>query len=255
MSLTLFWANCCLSRRGLESTSKRACQGRGNVYLIAVWFASLAFASGVGHVAHAQIPPSRAELASYTGLHGAAHRGDLAALQQAIVARAPLDARDGHGRTPLHVAAHAGQREVMRTLARAGADPRALDSQSYDAITIAAVKDDVETMRVALAIGGEARAVTSPYAGTALIAAAHLGHDGVVRELIAAGAPLDHVNNLGWTALIEAVILGDGGPRHVETVSALVAAGARRDLADRDGTTPLEHARRRGYAAMVALLQ
>ena len=86
-------------------------------------------------------------------------------------------------------------------------------------------------------------------------AAAHLGHDDVVRELIAAGAPLDHVNNLGWTALIEAVMLGNGGPRHVATVKALVAAGARRDLADREGTTPLEHARRRGYAAMVALLQ
>lgn len=143
----------------------------------------------------------------------------------------------------------------MRELAKAGADPRALDGQSYDAITIAAVADDLETMRIALAIGGDARAITSPYRGTALIAAAHLGHDGVVRELIAAGAPLDHVNNLGWTALIEAVILGDGGPRHVETVRALAGAGARRDLADRDGVTPLEHARRRGYAAMVALLQ
>ena len=35
-----------------------------------------------------------------------------------------------------------------------------------------------------------------------------LGHDGVVRQLIAAGAPLDHVNNLHWTALIESIVLG-----------------------------------------------
>ncbi len=70
-----------------------------------------------------------------------------------------------------------------------------------------------------------------------------------------AGAPLDHVNNLGWTALIEAVILGDGGKRHVETVRALLAAGANRNLADTQGVTPLRHARARGYTAMVALLE
>lgn len=208
----------------------------------------------VSGAASAQIPPSPAEVSAYDGLQLAAHRGDIAALRQAV-ATSGLETRDGNCRTALHIAAHARQREAMRELVRAGADPRALDGQFYDAITIAAVADDIETMRTALAIGGDPRAITSPYRGTALIAAAHLGHDGVVRELIAAGAPLDHVNNLGWTALIEAVILGNGGPRHVETVKALVAAGARRDLADRDGVTPLEHARRRGYAAMVALLQ
>ena len=76
----------------------------------------------------------------------------------------------------------------------------------------------------------------------------------MVRALIEAGAPLDHVNNLGWTALIEAVILGDGGPDHVETVRALVGAGADRSIADRDGMTPLDHARRRGYTEMIAIL-
>jgi uncharacterized protein len=75
-----------------------------------------------------------------------------------------------------------------------------------------------------------------------------------VQVLIDAGAPLDHVNRLGWTALIEAVVLGDGGPRHLDTARRLVAAGARRDLADRNGHTPLDLARARGYAAMVELL-
>jgi len=98
------------------------------------------------------------------------------------------------------------------------------------------------------------RLVTSRYDGTALIAAAHLGHDGVVRQLIAAGAPLDHVNNLHWTALIEAVVLGDGGPRHQARVAALLAAGASARLADRSGTTPLQLARERGYTAMVQAL-
>ncbi|HJQ61039.1 MAG TPA: ankyrin repeat domain-containing protein, partial [Vineibacter sp.] len=63
-----------------------------------------------------------------------------------------------------------------------------------------------------------------------------------------------HVNNLGWTALIEAVILGDGGPRHVACVQALVAAGARFDLGDRNGVTPLQHARQHGYREIEAIL-
>ena len=81
-------------------------------------------------------------------------------------------------------------------------------------MTIAAVADDEDTLRLLLSLGASAKQVTSRYDGTALIAAAHLGHDGVVRQLIAAGAPLDHVNNLHWTAAIEAIVLGDGGPRH-----------------------------------------
>jgi hypothetical protein len=205
--------------------------------------------------AGAQVPPSHAEISAYRGLHAAAHAGRAAEIARLAASGAPLEARDGHGRTPLHVAAHAGRREAMQALATAGADPRALDSRAYDAITIAAVADDVATLKVAIAIGGDPRAITSPYDGTALIAAAHLGHDEVVRQLIRAGAPVDHVNNLGWTALIEAVILGDGGARHQACVRALIDAGARRDLADREGRTPLDHARARGYAAMVAMLE
>lgn len=202
----------------------------------------------------AQVAPSSAEVAAYSGLHRAAAAGDMALLKQAISSGADVNARDAFARTPLHVAAHFGQRDAMRALATAGADANALEQQAYDIVTIAAVADDIETLKTALAIGGRADNITSPYHGTALIAAAHLGHDEAVRLLIAAGAPLDHVNNLGWTALIEAVILGDGGPRHQKTVAYLLAAGADRSIADRGGKTPLMHASARGYSEMVALL-
>jgi ankyrin repeat protein len=108
---------------------------------------------------------------------------------------------------------------------------------------------------VALDVGCSAANVTSRYNGTALIAASHLGHVDIVRELIRARAPLDHVNNLGWTALIESIVLGDGGPRHTATLKALVEAGANVNLADRAGTTPLALARGRRYAAMVPILE
>lgn len=205
--------------------------------------------------AEAQTPPSTAERAAYSGLHAAAARGDTAAIAALVAAGAPLEARDGNARTPLHVAAFASHEAALAALAAAGSNMVALDAQAYDVVTIAAVADDVPMLSAVLAAGGDAKLITSPYAGTALIAAAHLGHDEVVRMLVRAGAPLDHVNSLGWTALIEAVILGDGGRRHVETVRILVEAGARTDIADRNGVTPLGHARRRGYAAMVAILE
>ena len=110
---------------------------------------------------------------------------------------------------------------------------------------------NIEVLEVS---GASAKLVTSRYDGTALIAAAHLGHVGVVRQLIRAGAPLDHVNNLHWTALIEAVVLGDGGPRHQATVKALLEAGADRRLTDRQGRTALDLARERGFRAMVEML-
>jgi ankyrin repeat protein len=202
--------------------------------------------------AAAQVPPGAAEIAAYSGLHAAAAKGDVAAATQLIAGGADLNARDGHRRTPLHVAGHG---DVARLLLEKGADANALDVQQYDLITIAAVRDDVRMMRIAIAGGNNAKNVTSPYQGTALIAAAHLGHVEPVRALIEAGAPLDHVNNLGWTALLEAVILGDGGPRHVEIVRLLLAAGANSGIKDRNGATALELARQKGQAQIVRLLE
>lgn len=203
--------------------------------------------------AAAQVPPRDAEIAAFEGLHAAAHAGNVAEIRRLISAGADLEARDGYGRTPLHVAAFASNDEALRTLAKAGADLNALENDAYDVITIAAVADDPALMDLAIQLGGNPRNITSPYVGTALIAAAHLGHAEVVEILIAAGAPLDHVNNLGWTALIESIVLGDGGPRHVRCARALIAAGADTTLADRNGMTPLELARMHGHTDMVAL--
>ncbi|MCF8209953.1 MAG: ankyrin repeat domain-containing protein [Rhodoferax sp.] len=219
-------------------------------WALAAWFAMDFLAAP----AQAQVAPSANEVAQFTGLHLAAHTGDLA--QVKLLAKgASVNARDPSGRTAVHVATFARQREVIRALAQAGAQLELLENDRYDAVTIAAVADDEDTLRLLLSQGASAKLTTSRYDGTALIAAAHLGHDGVVNQLIAAGAPLDHVNNLHWTAVIEAIVLGRGGPRHQETLRALLAAGASTRLTDREGNTPLALARARGYASMVSLLE
>jgi ankyrin repeat protein len=203
----------------------------------------------------AQVPPSPTEKAGYAGLLAAAARGDAAQIKALTAKGEKPDVRDAYARTPLHVAAYGGHHEAMRALIAAGANPNALEKDRYDIVTIAAVANDVPTLKLALASGASAKNITSRYDGTALIAAAHLGHAEVVRTLIRAGAPLDYVNNLGWTALIESIVLGDGGARHTDTLRALVEAGANVRLADRNGQTPLALARSRRYGEMVKILE
>ena len=77
----------------------------------------------------------------------------------------------------------------------------------------------------------------------------------MVKELLKTEIDIDHVNSLGWTALLEAIILSDGGPKHQEIVRILVAAGAAVNSPDQDGVTPLQHARRKGYREIVGTLE
>ncbi len=205
--------------------------------------------------AAAQVAPTAAEAAAYQGLHAAAWQGDAGKIERLAANKVDPNSRDAYGRTPLHVATFARHGAAIRALVRAGANLSALENDRYDAVTIAAVANDEESLRVLLSLGASAKLVTSRYDGTALIAAAHLGHDGVVRQLITAGAPLDHVNNLHWTAVIESIVLGNGGPRHQSTLKALVDAGANLKLADRHGQTPLALARTHGYREMVQMLE
>jgi ankyrin repeat protein len=221
--------------------------------LLATFLIVSAIAMQCGPIA-AQTPPAPSEAADYTGLHAAAHTGNLDDLRAMIVAGADLEVRDGWGRTALHVAAYRSDEAAVVALAEAGADMNALDRQAYDIVTIAAVADDPEMGHLALSLGADPKTITSPYEGTALIAAAHLGHHQVVKILVSSGAPVDHVNNLNWTALIEAVVLGDGGPDHQRTVKALLEGGADPLIGDAQGVTPLRHARQRGYRRMEGLI-
>ena len=204
---------------------------------------------------NAQTGPSQSEIDAFKGLFLASHTGNLAQLKKLIEAGSPLEAEDDFGRTALLIAAYASHEEIVVALATAGANMNTLERQAYDIVTIAAVVNDLPMLEVALKNGASSGNVTSPYDGTALIAAAHLGHHEVVKRLIDAGAPLDHVNNLNWTALIEAVILGDGGPDHIATVKHLVTAGANKSISDRNNETPLDLARTHGYQEIVSILE
>lgn len=184
----------------------------------------------------------------------AARNGDANQVQALLKAGASADARDGNGRTALTWAAKGDHPAVARILIAAGADPDLQDDQRNNALLVTGETGSVALLREVLRAGPDLTR-TNRFGGTALIPAADRGHLAYVRELLQTTAvDVNHVNNLGWTALLEAVILGDGGPTHTEIVRELLAHGADRRIADRDGVTPLQHARQRGYVEMVAQL-
>ncbi len=205
--------------------------------------------------ARAQTPPSEQEVKIYAGLHEAAAKGDAAEITRLIAAGEKPNIQDSKSRTPLHVAVFFKKYDAARALLKGGANPNALEGDRYDPLTIAAVQNDVEMLKILLEGGASAQNITSRYDGTALIAAAHLGHVEVVKILIAAKAPLNRVNNLGWTALMEAIVLGNGDGNHTATVRALVEAGADVNIPDRNRISPLQHARQRGYSEMARILE
>ena len=181
--------------------------------------------------------------------------GDLAAIASAITGGATVNARDDAGRTPLMVATVARQHEAFRALVAAGADVDLQDDRLDNPFLYAGAEGLLDILRLANEAGADP-AITNRYGGVALIPASERGLVEVVRSLLTeTSVDVNHVNRLGWTALLEAILLSDGGPRHQEIVRLLIEHRADVDLADGDGTRPLAHARARGQSEIVALLE
>ncbi len=186
-------------------------------------------------------------------LREAAERGNAAQVKTLLDQGANIEARDKQGRTPLLLATHGNRIEAAAVLIEAGADVNAKDSIDDSPYLYAGARGLNQILQLTLSHGADLKS-TNRYGGTALIPAAERGHVETVRTLIEAGVDVNHINRLHWTALMEAIVLSDGGARHVEIVALLVKAGADVNIADKDGVTPLAHARQRGYTAIEKIL-
>lgn len=169
---------------------------------------------------------------------------------------ANVDDRDRLGRTALLDAVERGDSAAASRLIRAGADINAQAENRDTPWLLAGALGRTAILGMMLATGRVDYTKRNRYGGNALIPACHHGHVETVKLLLAdSKVDIDHVNDLGWTALLEAIILGNGGARHTEIVRLLVAHGADTHIPDREGITPLGHARRRGYSEMVRILE
>ncbi|WP_370586098.1 ankyrin repeat domain-containing protein [Tessaracoccus sp. MC1679] len=183
-----------------------------------------------------------------------AEAGDADAVAVALRAGADIEARDERDRTALLLAATFDHVAVAEVLVAMGADPDALDDRHDTPWLVTGVTGSVAMLEALLPANPDLT-IRNRFGGLSPIPASERGHVEYVRRVVQTGVDIDHVNNLGWTAMLEAVVLGDGGPRHQEIVQILLDAGADPTIADRDGVTPLQHAERRGYDRIASILR
>ena len=187
-------------------------------------------------------------------LMAAAAQGDTVRVMQLLQQGAHINTRDARGRTPIMAATHGKHSETVRALAKAGADVNIRDNNLDNPFLYAGAEGLLDILQIAYEAGSDPQ-ITNRFGGIAIIPACERGHVEVVRYLLTRTTTnVNHVNNLGWTGLLEAIILSDGGPRHQEIVALLIQHGADVNLADRNGVTPLKHAKTRGFAQIQQLL-
>jgi ankyrin repeat protein len=197
---------------------------------------------------------ANAESAAGRELLAAAERDDGVALQRLIAAGAPLDPVDAAGRTPLLIAVERDHSGVAAQLIAAGANINAQAANADTPWLLAGALGRADMLRLMIPKRPDF-SIRNRFGGNALIPACERGHVEAVRVLLTSAIDVNHVNNLGWTCLLEIVILGDGGPRHVEVARLVLAAGANPNLADKDGVSPLTHARRKGQREVARLIE
>jgi len=193
-------------------------------------------------------------LAAGAALIEAAAAGRVDEVARLIQTGAPLDAQDAQGRSALLRAVAGDHVSVAKILLEAGASPNTQAANRDTPWLLAGALGRAEIIAAMLPRKPDL-SIRNRYGGNALIPACERAHVEAVRLLLTSGIDLDHINDLGWTCLLEIVILGDGGPRHQQVARLVLDAGADPSLADRDGVTPLAHARQRGQQAIARLIE
>jgi ankyrin repeat protein len=194
-----------------------------------------------------------------TALHWAAQRGDLEAADLLISSGAKVDAPNRDGATPLFLAALNGSTAMMEKLLKAGADPNApVLPHGETALMLASRSGNIDAVKLLLDRGAQVNAKETLRGTTALMWASEQGHADIIRMLAQHGAevnaqsaaitppkrrglgfapanaPGDAPAKGGLTALLFAVREGS-----LDSVTALMAAGADVNQSSVDGSSPL----------------
>lgn len=179
---------------------------------------------------------------------------DIEAVKKALKNGADVNTQDKNKRNLLLLATINKQEAMAKLLVEKGADVNAQANNQDSPFLYAGASGQTELVRLFLAHGARFD-LFNRYNGSALIPACERGHIETVRLLVnTKGYPIDHVNRLGWTGLMEAIVLGNGTKKYQEIVQILKDGGANLQIPDHDGITPLQHAKSRGFSEIVKIL-
>ncbi len=184
---------------------------------------------------------------------------DYAYLHASILAGQTPNVVGNDGKSALLVATEAHDPSMVRWLLEHGAqvdfyDP-AYSILDQTAFLAAGANGFTDILEILIPYEPDV-AIRNGVGGTALIPAAEQGHVDTVRLLLEqTKVDVNCVNQLGWTALLEVVILGRDTNAYQEIVGLLLGHGAAPRLADNEGVTPLEHAQRRHLTKILPLLR
>lgn len=198
---------------------------------------------------------TKTEVMTVSNIINLVQKNDLSSVEEALKNGADVNTTDSQKRSLLLLSTIKKQKEMAALLVKYGADVNQQSENLDSPFLYAGATGQTELLKLYLS-NGVRFDVFNRYNGSALIPACERGHVETVQLLAnTKNYPIDHVNRLGWTSLMEAVILGDGSENYQQIVKILKEAGAKMDIPDNDGITPLQHARSRGFEEIVILLE
>ncbi|MBX9976059.1 ankyrin repeat domain-containing protein [Cytobacillus firmus] len=184
----------------------------------------------------------------------AAERKETETIKRLIEEGVDINKKDSDGRTATMIAAYNNDVETAKVLIKAGADVNIQDNMKNSPFLYAGAEGYVEILKLTIEAGADP-AIINRYGGTALIPASEHGHIDAIKELLTkTDIDVNHVNDLGWTALLEAIILNDGNVEQQQTVQLLIDHGADVNIPDGNNVTALQHAREKGFKEIEQIL-
>ncbi len=158
------------------------------------------------------------------------------------------------GQTPLMVAVLQNNLALTTILLEAGFDPNQKDVNHLSPFVAAAANGFDQVFSVLISAKPDPTQVNR-FGGTALLPSSEKGYLKAVQMVLDYGVPVNHQNRLGWSALLEAVVLGDGGFLYQEIIRELVAYGADVHAIDFENKSAVQYALERNQTDVQRILE